>query len=393
MSNATRISELTAAVLNAEDPDDVLDLLADSTFEILSPDSLLVLLPLNDSTWVCELVRGRYQAELLGASVSHSSEAADSAPLPFVLDHDSQETLATLTWGDLTRALADEDLPAPEGSTSALVAFPIDAGAARRGLLIAVRFADEDSDATAAFTDAENVSAASLASLFSFALNGSTGRSAIEDDLNNERNRIARDLHDLAIQELFGVGMQLETVMSQASRFPEYSDEGPVATSLKDSVAGIERSIAEIRGIVQSLRNETVEVTLSQRLRHECGLAIAGLGFVPSLHLQAPVAELDAIEGELKEDVVAVVKECLANVARHAHASAVSVSITLFKEGVDTVIQVNVSDNGRGIDPSITRRSGLANMSARARRHLGWVDFYSLDPGTMVSWRATIIAE
>ena len=86
-------------------------------------------------------------------------------------------------------------------------------------------------------------------------------------------------------------------------------------------------------------------------------------------------------------------KECLANVARHAHASAVSVSITLFKEGVDTVIQVNVSDNGRGIDPSITRRSGLANMGARARRHLGWVDFYSLDPGTMVSWRATIIAE
>ena len=187
--------------------------------------------------------------------------------------------------------------------------------------------------------------------------------------------------------------MQLETVMSQASRFPEYSDEGPVATSLKDSVAGIERSIAEIRGIVQSLRNETVEVTLSQRLRHECGLAIAGLGFVPSLHLQAPVAELDAIEGELKEDVVAVVKECLANVARHAHASAVSVSITLFKEGVDTVIQVNVSDNGRGMDPSITRRSGLANMGARARRHFGWVDFYSLDPGTMVSWRATIIAE
>ena len=73
MSNATRISELTAAVLNAEDPDDILDLLADSTFEILSPDSLLVLLPLNDSTWVCELVRGCYQAELLGASVSHSS--------------------------------------------------------------------------------------------------------------------------------------------------------------------------------------------------------------------------------------------------------------------------------------------------------------------------------
>ena len=390
MSNATRISELTAAVLNAEDPDDLLDLLADTAFDILAPDSLLVLLPLDDSTWVCELARGRFASELLGTSVSHASGDSDSARLPFVLDYDSPETLEKLTWGDLTRALAGERLGDDEIVHSEISAFPIDAGSARRGLLVAVRFTSVGSDASSAFTEAESVSAASLASLFSFALNGATGRSAIEDDLNNERNRIARDLHDLAIQELFGVGMQLETVMAQAARFREYSDEGPVATSLKDSVAGIERSIAEIRGIVQSLRNETVDVTLSQRLRHECGLAIAGLGFVPSLQLNAPITSLDAIEGELKEDVVAVVKECLANVARHAHASAVSVSITLFDEGVDTVIQVNVSDNGRGIDPSITRRSGLANMGARARRHLGWVDFYSLDPGTMVSWRATL---
>ena len=390
MSKATRISELTAAVLNAEDPDDLLDLLADTAFDILAPDSLLVLLPLDDSTWVCELVRGRFAQELLGTSVSHASGSSKAARLPFVLDYDSPDDLKKLTWNDLTHALAGEQFGDGAFVGSEIAAFPIDAGAARRGLLIAARLTDEGADAPLTFTEAETVSAASLASLFSFALNGATGRSAIEDDLNNERHRIARDLHDLAIQELFGVGMQLETVMAQASRFPEYSDEGPVATSLKDSVAGIERSIAEIRGIVQSLRNETIEVTLSQRLRHECGLAIAGLGFVPSLQLNAPITEIDAIEGELKEDVVAVVKECLANVARHAHASAVSVNITLFKEGVDTVIQVNVSDNGRGIDPSITRRSGLANMGSRARRHLGWVDFYNLDPGTMVSWRATV---
>jgi signal transduction histidine kinase len=88
--------------------------------------------------------------------------------------------------------------------------------------------------------------------------------------------------------------------------------------------------------------------------------------------------------------VVAVVRECLANAARHAHASAVAVSISVFSEGVDRVVQVNVSDNGRGIDPTVRRRSGLANMSSRARRHSGWVDAISLEPGTMISWRVTL---
>ena len=59
-------------------------------------------------------------------------------------------------------------------------------------------------------------------------------------------------------------------------------------------------------------------------------------------------------------------------------------------EGVDRVVQVNVSDNGRGIDPGVSRRSGLANMSSRARRHAGWVDAFNLEPGTMISWRVTL---
>jgi DNA-binding NarL/FixJ family response regulator len=93
---------------------------------------------------------------------------------------------------------------------------------------------------------------------------------------------------------------------------------------------------------------------------------------------------------EIAEDVVAVVRESLANAARHAHASAVAVAVSVFSEGVDRVIQVSVSDNGRGIDPSVTRRSGLANMSSRARRHSGWVDAIGLEPGTMINWRVTL---
>ena len=121
------------------------------------------------------------------------------------------------------------------------------------------------------------------------------------------------------------------------------------------------------------------------------GLATAGLGFVPSLRLPPHPAEMDAeLPPEIADDVVAVVRECLANAARHAHATAVAVSVSVFSEGVDRVVQVNVSDNGRGIDPTVRRRSGLANMSSRARRHSGWVDAITLEPGTMISWRVTL---
>lgn len=407
--SATTISDLTAAVLNSDDVDEVLEFLADRAIAELQADVFLVLLPLDGYTWVCELARGRFSHVLLGTQLSRTPQgAAGHSKLAFAMAQDDPVHLKELSWTDVAlsltgnyllageTALDDEMMNAeshPVNITARedLMTFGIDGGAARGGLLCAVRFGTERG--VPPFSKADKLAASAIASLYSFALNGSTGRSAIEDGLRDERNRIARDLHDLAIQELFGVGMQLEALQEQAKGFSEFESDGPVAKALSTSLAGIERSIAEIRSIVQSLRNETSDVTLTQRLRHECGIATAGLGFAPSLQFHAPVHDIDAITGELEEDVVAVVKECLANAARHAHASAVAVAISLFREGVDTVIQVNVSDNGRGIDPTVTRRSGLANIGSRARRHMGWVDAYSLDPGTMISWRATKFEE
>ncbi|MGO2719919.1 MAG: sensor histidine kinase, partial [Brachybacterium tyrofermentans] len=212
-------------------------------------------------------------------------------------------------------------------------------------------------------------------------------------ELDDERSRIARDLHDLAIQELFAVGMELEALTEALAGPGEPPSNTRIRTSVAASVQGVENAVAQIRQIVQSLRRERLEATLTEQLRHEVGLATAGLGFVPALRLPPHPAEMDAeVPSEIAEDVVAVVRECLANAARHAHASAVAVSVSLFSEGVDRVVQVNVSDNGRGIDPSVTRRSGLANMSSRARRHSGWVDAISLLPGTMIFWRVTLPA-
>lgn len=412
MTPKSRISELTTAILSGNDDDETFDLIADAAFKQLQADALFVVLPLTDTSWVCEIARGRFASAILGSEVSSKNGASPvDSRLGFALAQDSDHMLRDLTWRDYARGLtgnflipgkdaASDDILGPDTTpgcdadsalaSHVILTHRIESGGSRRGILSVVRYHALENRA---FTEADLIAAESYASLFSFALGAWSGHSAIEDDLRDERNRIARDLHDLAIQELFAVGMQLESIQEQAKRFDEYSPDGPVAKSLNVSVTGIERSIAQIREIVQSLRNESSDVTLSQHIRHECAMAIAGLGFSPSLQFHSPVDDIDTVTGELHDDVVAVVKECLANAARHAHASAVAVSIAMFREGVDDVIQVNVSDNGRGIDPTVVRRSGLANMKSRARRHMGWVDFYSLEPGTMVSWRATRFAE
>lgn len=414
--SATKISDLTAAVLNSSDSDEVLELLIETIWAEIMADLVFVLLPLDESTWVCELAKGRFSNSLLGTKLSRlPGYASVDSRLAYALAQDEPASMKPINWQDISRGLTGSFLlPAKKAESKSsldqvisadlalsaeyldqltghqVVSFKIDAGANLRGLLCAVKF-HAAAQPELSFTKTEKMALAAYASLFSFTLNGSSGRSLIEDDLRDERNRIARDLHDLAIQELFGVGMQLEA-LSKALEKPDNEQLTPrhLHQQLRASLNGVERSIAEIRAIVQSLRNESVDLTLTQRLRHECAIATAGLGFAPSLQFHSPADVIDEITGELAEDIVAVVKECLANAARHAHASAVAVTVATFAEGVEQIVQVNISDNGRGIDPNITRRSGLANLASRARRHDGWVDFYALDPGTMVSWRATV---
>lgn len=269
------------------------------------------------------------------------------------------------------------------GSSPALLGV-VDAAEHGLGLLAVLRSVD-----SAPFDAADRERLDALAGLIALTLRVPSLGASIEID--DERSRIARDLHDLAIQELFAVGMELEAMVDSLEAPGMTPSNARIRTSVATSVQGVENAVAQIRQIVQSLRRERAAATLTEQLRHEVGLATAGLGFVPSMRLPPHPAEMDAeLPAEIAEDVVAVVRECLANAARHAHATAVAVSVSVFSEGVDRVVQVNVSDNGRGIDPSVQRRSGLANISSRARRHSGWVDALGLEPGTMISWRVTL---
>lgn len=361
-----RIQDLAGAVLAGSETEDLLDLLLHSARTDLVARSAALVMPLSPGAWAVEMVEGPDAAALLGEEIAAESSVGLALHRA---DADALEAIGTLEVG--------------QESCRALVAV-VDAAEHGSGLLTVLRAEDSP-----AFTEADRERLDSLAGLVTLTLRVPTLRSSSEID--DERGRIARDLHDLAIQELFAVGMELESLVESLGSPDVTPSKARIRSSVATSVQGVENAVAQIRQIVQSLRRERAEATLTEQLRHEVGLATAGLGFVPSMRLPPRPSEMDAeLPGEIAEDVVAVVRECLANAARHAHASAVAVSVSVFSEGVDRVVQVNVSDNGRGIDPSVRRRSGLANMSSRARRHSGWVDAINLEPGTMISWRVTL---
>ncbi|MCT1384130.1 histidine kinase [Brachybacterium sp. p3-SID1565] len=365
-----RVQDLAEAVLAGGDTEDLLQLLVASARTDLAPGDSVLVMPLEPGTWTVEMAEGPSATDLLGQLLDPQSPAFLALA---AADNDALEAIGALA--------LDPDAPAPSRALLAVV----DAAEHGRGFLAVLRDRDQQH---IAFTAADRERLDSLAGLIALTLRGPSLGSGEVDD---ERSRIARDLHDLAIQELFAVGMELEALTEALSSPGEEPTNSRIRSSVATSVQGVENAVAQIRQIVQSLRRERTEATLTERLRHETGLATAGLGFVPTLRLPTRPAELDSeLPGEIAEDVVAVVRECLANAARHAHATAVAVSVSVFSEGVDRVVQVNVSDNGRGIDPTVTRRSGLANMSSRARRHAGWVDAFNLEPGTMISWRVTL---
>ncbi|ATG51769.1 sensor histidine kinase [Brachybacterium vulturis] len=362
----TRIQDLAGAVLAGGEAEDLLDLLLHSARTDLAARNAVLVMPLSTDRWAVEMVDGADAPELLGTEVPADSPTGRALHRA---DVDALEAISTLV--------------IDPGSSPALLGA-VDAAEHGLGLLAVLRTAG-----SAPYTTADRERLDALAGLIALTLRAPTLGASTEID--DERSRIARDLHDLAIQELFAVGMELEAMVDSLESPGMTPSNARIRSSVATSVQGVENAVAQIRQIVQSLRRERTAATLTEQLRHEVGLATAGLGFVPSMRLPPHPAEMDAeLPPEIAEDVVAVVRECLANAARHAHATAVAVSVSVFSEGVDRVVQVNVSDNGRGIDPSVQRRSGLANISSRARRHSGWVDALGLEPGTMVSWRVTL---
>jgi signal transduction histidine kinase len=197
-----------------------------------------------------------------------------------------------------------------------------------------------------------------------------------------ERRRIARDLHDSVSQALFSTVLHTRTAQ-KALRQEGASPSGPVARSL-DTIADLTRSVqGEIRSLVFELRRDPVHDGLVAALaRHASGLGASdGL----TVDVRGPGPPL-ALSHQAETQLFAISREALANVVRHAEASAAQIRVVA-RQGQ---VLVQITDNGRGFDPAAGHPGhfGLDSMRSRAAEIGGRLTIASaLGSGTVVRVR------
>ncbi|MGW4185664.1 sensor histidine kinase [Streptomyces albidoflavus] len=203
-----------------------------------------------------------------------------------------------------------------------------------------------------------------------------------------DRDRIARDLHDLVIQRLFATGMMLETAQRR-------SDAPAVREKLGKAVDELDVTIQEIRTAIFALQQGPADAPTGLRTRvlREINLAAVPLGFTPAHRFLGPV---DTLVGETTgKNLVAALREALSNAFRHSGAGRIEVVVEAGRALPDGTpgVRLTVADDGVGIAPG-GRRSGLRNLRRRAES-LGGSSWYGPGigeggGGTSVVWEAAL---
>jgi signal transduction histidine kinase len=187
-----------------------------------------------------------------------------------------------------------------------------------------------------------------------------------------DRDRIARDLHDLVIQRLFATGLQLQGAIRNA-----VSDD--VRQRLESAVVDLDTTIRDIRSTIFELQHSRAQ-SLRADVRAVVKEYVPVLGFSPLVRTAGPIDSV--VPEELAAQLLAVLRESLSNVARHAEAEAAVVEV----EASDGHLVLRVTDNGKGM-PDERHESGLRNVRRRAVEQGGTARMLPEEPhGTRVEW-------
>jgi signal transduction histidine kinase len=379
---------LTTTMLEGADEEEALALIAHSVREVSEADTALIVLPSVGDAWAGEIADGYHSERLVGVVFPQEGRAMS------VLHEGTGMIVDSLARAQTMR------VPELAEFGPALYA-PLRTRGKSIGVLILLR-----RQGRSEFGSSDLPLAESLASQATLALELASARHA-EDVANllDERDRIGRDLHDFAIQQLFAAGMQLDATKQKVAGGELTREE--IISSLDDSLASVDEAVRQIRAIVHNLRERDQNVGVVERIRREASLARNFLGFAPSLVISLDGQAINAVEDreetmteqaegrvddDLSDDVVAVVREGLSNIARHAHATAARVTVEIEGHEETGTLTVAIADDGTGIDPDRTRNSGLGNLAARARRHGGTFEFRPgiNGLGTEIAWRAPL---
>ena len=197
--------------------------------------------------------------------------------------------------------------------------------------------------------------------------------------LVHERERIARDLHDLVIQRLFAHGLALQGMLA-------LNTDPATAERVETVIEGLDTTIREIRSTIFELGSATVASGLRAEVMRVADDASAALGFRPAVRFVGPVDS--GVPDEVAAHLLAVVREGLSNIARHAESPTAEVEV-----GVGHgMVRVVIEDTGIGYRPG-DRSSGVANMQGRADQLGGTFEIgpqASGSAGTRLRWEAPL---
>ncbi|MGY0025294.1 sensor histidine kinase [Streptomyces sp. cg35] len=360
---------VTTALLSGGDAEDALQVVAEQARQLSESAAGIVLLPAQEGGMEIVAVASEEPSAALGVIIPPESEIISDllgGEVVFVEDAATDPRVMT----DLARGYG----PA--------MMLPLQSDGRVLGTLVTPR-----ARGGRPFTEVERTLATQFASQAALALMMAEAqrdreRLAVFED----RDRIARDLHDLVIQRLFATGMMLETAQRR-SVVPE------VQAGIGKSVDELDVTIQEIRTAIFALQQGPTEAPsgLRTRVLREINMAAVPLGFKPSHRFLGPV---DTVVGELTgKNLIAALREALSNAFRHAHAARIDVVVdaTVILPDGQQGVRLTVADDGVGI-PEGGRRSGLKNLKRRAES-LGGDSWYGPglgddEGGTTVVWQA-----
>ncbi|HSR84906.1 MAG TPA: GAF domain-containing protein [Streptosporangiaceae bacterium] len=361
----TASAEVTRSLLSGADVSAALELITSKSLEMSGADLVALALPTADKT--------RFRIE-------HAAGVGADEALGLVLPMTGSASGLVLASGDflVVDDFSHDERVAPAAREhlhlGPAILFPLGASGNVHGVLTAGRHPGAMPLAPAA---ADML--VTFASQAGIALELAEHRRQAERvAVFEDRDRIARDLHDLVIQRLYATGMSLQGTMPMVSS-PD------AAQRVSSAVDALDETIREIRSSIFALqtRHEAKPPGLRARILQVADEATPALGFPPTIQLDGRLD--DDVPDDVAEQVLGVLREALSNAARHAAARSVAVQVRAAAE-----LSLRVRDNGAGM-PVTARRSGLANLEQRASKLGGSFRIDSAaGRGTELDWRVPL---